>query len=280
VDRSPPESQVAALPAVTGPKKFQVSWAGQDVGSGLSHFSVYVSRDGGAHELWLPATTALADTFYGEQGHTYGFYSVGEDSVGNREPAPPVDDAITTVDTTTAAMASLMSVHAQSDRVELAWYVGQGQGPARLWKKTSDGAWTVFAEQSPDGSGRVSFVDADVVPGQRYGYRLGVLGAGAERIAGETWVLVPADFHFALRGARPNPAHGQIFADFSLAEPGEATLELFTVTGRKIATRPVGRLEPGDHEYSIGTDFRLPSGVYLMRLVQGQRSETRKVTVK
>lgn len=280
IDRSPPESQVAALPAVTGPKKFEVTWGGQDFDAGLRHFSLFVSKDGGPYETWLPATTAQADTFYGEHAHTYAFYSVAVDSVGNIEAPPSSADATTRIDTTTAAAAALVSAHAQRNRVDLTWFLDAETRSARMWRRALDTDWTLLAEVTPDANHFVTFADTSVTPGQRYGYRLGIADRGEERFVGEIWVQVPNDLHFAVRGARPNPAPGRIVADFSLADPGEATLELYSVTGRRIASRSVGALGPGDHLVPIGVDFRLPPGTYLVRLIQGERSATRKVTVE
>jgi hypothetical protein len=63
-----------------------VSWSGQDDpgGSGIATFDVFVSTDGGPFTPFQTATTAAPATFAGAVGHTYGFYSVAIDEVGNR----------------------------------------------------------------------------------------------------------------------------------------------------------------------------------------------------
>src|SRR4029077_11033555 len=98
-----------------------------------------------------------------------------------------------------------------------------------------------------DGMGRMVHVDTDVRPGIRYGYRLGLIDGGAERLLGETWVDVPSTARFALSGIRPNPAISGFSLAFSLAEVGPARLEWIDLAGRRVAAREVGTLGPGDH---------------------------------
>jgi RHS repeat-associated protein len=70
--------------------KFTVSWVGTDDsgGSGIDHYDVYVSDNGGAFTPFLLNTTSTSATFTGVIGHTYGFYSVATDGVGFAQPTP------------------------------------------------------------------------------------------------------------------------------------------------------------------------------------------------
>jgi RHS repeat-associated protein len=118
IDAGTPTSSVAALPAVS-PTSFTVTWSGQDDpgGSGIASFNVYVSDNGGPFTLWQSNTTASSATFTGVPGHTYGFYSVATDNVGNVQPTPTGAQATTTAKTaTTTAVASSVnaSVYGQS----------------------------------------------------------------------------------------------------------------------------------------------------------------------
>ena len=98
IDAGPPSSQVLALPSTTATAQFTVSWNGQDdtAGSGISSYDVYASDNGGLFTRFQQATVTTSATFRGVSGHTYGFYSVAIDNVGNRESAPTIADAITT----------------------------------------------------------------------------------------------------------------------------------------------------------------------------------------
>lgn len=93
----PPTSTVAPLPAYS-PASFIVSWSGSDDGGpGVATYDVYVSDNGGAYTPFITATTATTGTFQGVIGHSYRFYSVATDLLGERETAPATAEAATTV---------------------------------------------------------------------------------------------------------------------------------------------------------------------------------------
>ena len=95
-DTTAPASLVSALPADSYPQ-IALSWSGQDEagGSGLTHFDVYVSAEGGSFTPWLQRTTLRSAVFPGTAGARYAFYSVATDLAGNREEAPDTPDATT-----------------------------------------------------------------------------------------------------------------------------------------------------------------------------------------
>src|SRR5207302_643579 len=92
--------RVNALPAVTNTTTFTVSWLGQDVpgGSGIARYDVYVEDDEGPFKPFLLGTTSTSYNFTGQAGHTYSFYSIATDNVGNRQATPTAaQEATTTV---------------------------------------------------------------------------------------------------------------------------------------------------------------------------------------
>jgi len=103
IDAGIPEdaSQVQRLPATTTSTDFAVQWSGEDDqnGSGIGTYDIYISIDDGQFQPWREAITATSDTYSGQIGHTYAFYSIATDNVGHREPAPSplVPDAKTFV---------------------------------------------------------------------------------------------------------------------------------------------------------------------------------------
>jgi RHS repeat-associated protein len=98
IDIAAPASSVSRLPVATGATNITVRWAGDDgTGSGVSHYDVFVSMDDGPYELWLDDTMDTASVFSAEAGHTYAFYSIATDHVGNREAVPAQFDARTIV---------------------------------------------------------------------------------------------------------------------------------------------------------------------------------------
>jgi RHS repeat-associated protein len=89
IDAGAPTSHVDPLSAESLPN-FTVSWTGQDDagGSGIAYYDIYVSDNGGPGQLWQSQTTATSAVFHGQIGHSYTFYSVATDNVGNVEPSP------------------------------------------------------------------------------------------------------------------------------------------------------------------------------------------------
>ncbi|WP_412067819.1 hypothetical protein [Rubrivirga sp. IMCC43871] len=74
----------------------------------------------------------------------------------------------------------------------------------------------------------------------------------------------------------PNPTTGPLRVSFALAAPGEASLAVYDVLGREVASAR-GRLGAGPQHLAL--DATLPAGVYVWRLAVGDQVETGHVTV-
>ncbi len=94
IDAGAPTSTIA------GPKfasaKFTLTWSGSDdvAGSGIATYDVFVSDNGGAFLPYLVGTTQTSALFTGVPGHTYSFYSVATDNVGNTQLTPATGQTI------------------------------------------------------------------------------------------------------------------------------------------------------------------------------------------
>jgi hypothetical protein len=97
LDNTPPTSSVQPLPSTAPAASFTVTWSGTDVGAGVQDYTIYVSDNGTAFTAWQQNTTATSATYTGQVGHTYGFYSIARDLVGNIEPAKTNAEATTMV---------------------------------------------------------------------------------------------------------------------------------------------------------------------------------------
>ena len=180
------------------------------------------------------------------------------------------------LDRVTPALAALVNASAVSGQVQLQWELGVSTS-ASLYRTTDGQAWARIARLTPDGSNRVRYEDGSVTPGQRYGYRLGLVVDGREVTAGEAWVDVPLQAEFALKGARPNPSNGPLTLSFSLANSSPARIELVDLSGRRVFEQQVGDLGAGFHVVRL--DANLPAGIYAVRLTQGSRTLTTKATI-
>jgi hypothetical protein len=173
VDVSAPTSAVAALPQYS-PASFTVSWSGSDGsnGSGIASYDVYVSIDNGRVKPWLTGTTLTQATYPGQDGHSYGFYSVATDRAGNRQPTPNAAQAVTTVDvsTPTSSVAALPQYSPASFTVS--WPNGSdgGSGSGIAYYDiyvTADGGVTYTPWQTHTTATSASFTGQD---GVRYGF--------------------------------------------------------------------------------------------------------------
>lgn len=98
IDALPAGSSVLQLAQEQPLSNFEVQWSGADdgSGSGIRDYTIYVSDNGGPYTSWI-TTDATSAVFTGENEHTYRFYSIARDNVGNIESTPSEPDAIATV---------------------------------------------------------------------------------------------------------------------------------------------------------------------------------------
>lgn len=95
-DTLPPTVTLTALPQ-TSPPNILVRWQGEDFGSGIAGYELWVSRDGQPLQPWLTATTAISAAYAGETGHAYSFAVRAWDQAGNELPPPEQGQATTQV---------------------------------------------------------------------------------------------------------------------------------------------------------------------------------------
>ena len=97
IDKDAPTSHISALPATVSTPSFSVQWSGTDAGSGVQDYTIYVSDNGGPFTASQTNVISTSAAFAGVVGHTYGFYSVARDLVGNVESKPQVAEASTQI---------------------------------------------------------------------------------------------------------------------------------------------------------------------------------------
>jgi RHS repeat-associated protein len=95
----PPVSHVIALTSKEN-DSFVVKWTGDDgiSGASLERFDVFASQDGGAFSAWQTGITATSALYSGAlHGHTYAFYVVSTDYIGQVETKAAVAETQTTI---------------------------------------------------------------------------------------------------------------------------------------------------------------------------------------
>ncbi len=97
VDATAPVSSVGVQPARSDTASFYVFWSGEDEGSGIRNYQLYISRSGEPFEPYQSATADTSLLFAGELGSSYQFFTIATDNVGNVEPMKSTGEAVTVV---------------------------------------------------------------------------------------------------------------------------------------------------------------------------------------
>ena len=182
-------------------------------------------------------------------------------------PAPP------------AVAVSLLEASAVDGYVQVRWALADHGAAVTVYRRDEASDWMPAGGPQNGARGIVTFVDRDVTAGRRYGYCVGIHTEAGEVRAGEVWVTVSSATRTALHGCRPNPVREAPIVAFSLAGTARARLELLDVAGRRVLSRDVSPLGAGEHVLRLDGPQEIPAGVYLVRLTQGSRVLTSKVTV-
>jgi hypothetical protein len=171
----------------------------------------------------------------------------------------------------TAARLSLVDAEAGERSVRLRWHSALDAGrSARIERSMPEGEWVLIGEADVDASGLLVHEDRNVQPGVRYGYRAGISGDSGMDWTEPAWVDVPATGRaLAFLGGRFRVLAGAIDVEFSLPGPGPARLEAFDVIGRRVASKDVDGIGPGNGAIRLAAAGELPPGVYFLRLSQG-----------
>jgi hypothetical protein len=183
------------------------------------------------------------------------------------------------LDQVTPALVSLETSEASPLVNRIVWQLSAQIVEASVERRQAQGGWESVARLTPSGTGRIRYDDHDVVPGERYGYRLRIRENGTESVHAEVWLTVPDLPSLALHGARPNPIERDLVLSFALASGEPALIELFDTSGRRVVVRDVGGLGAGEHTVSFARAPGLAAGIYFARLSQGGRSRIARVCV-
>jgi hypothetical protein len=126
------------------------------------------------------------------------------------------------------------------------------------------------------------YVDASVAAGVEYSYELeAVTLNGAKERFGPVKVRARGGIRpaaFSLAQNFPNPARSSTSVAFTLAEPGNATLDVFDLSGRKVATVTKTPCPAGKNAITLDTG-KLAAGVYVYRLSSGTCVATKRLAV-
>jgi hypothetical protein len=176
-------------------------------------------------------------------------------------------------DTPVPALATLASAIAKPGQVDLSWYAQQSTS-ATVYRRTIETDWSALGPADSRGDGLLTYTDRAVTAG-RYAYRLGV----DQQFTPESWVDVPSGFTLALEGFNPNPAAGAFQIAFTLPSDSPTSLDVYSVSGRRVLSRDVGSMGPGNHVIDFASHTEMGPGVYWVRITQAGKTLTKKGVV-
>ena len=172
---------------------------------------------------------------------------------------------------------------AHGTTLDVTWDTPQGvsASTADVYNSLDGGqSWTRIAQ----GVANTGHYNWSVVSGLSTHARLAVVLDTGEYGVSDEYTLTspvgigdPEAVTFALKGISPNPAKGPFGVNFSLPDNKHATLSVFDVSGRRVASREVGTLGAGRHNVTVGN--RLKAGVYMIRLDREGASLTTRAAV-
>src|SRR5260221_9584067 len=173
-------------------------------------------------------------------------------------------------------------VQAGTDKVTIEFYSAYASD--RNWtsyRMGDDGVWTAIGSPVVYGQGLMLLQDSHVTPGAAYSYHVGALDTNGQMAYSTTvQVTIPTGLEFALVGATPNPSHGDKLAiNFTLPTFGRASMQLVSVTGRVVKDLDLAGYGAGRHTIDLSQGTTIHSGLYFLRLSQGDRTLTQPVTV-
>jgi hypothetical protein len=178
IDAGVPASAVRSLPSDQTCPGISLNWSGSDDagGSGVKGYSIYVSDNGGAFTPWLLQSTDTSGVYYGQAGHSYAFYSIAEDNVGNREAIPAQPDATTRISGSLTFSSTTLTFASTGGSGTAAVSTSAGCP----WSVSSDASWiNLVSGASGSGSGNVVF---SVAVNTGTSTRTGKLTIGAETL--------------------------------------------------------------------------------------------------
>lgn len=180
-------------------------------------------------------------------------------------------------DIPTAIDVSLVESRTDGKVVDLTWHLGTRLVDPTLYRSTDATPWLPVTTLRADGTGLVHYQDAEVQPGVRYHYQLGISVDGQEEFYGLTSVAIPGPTSLRVDGIWPTPVIDRASVAVTLPTSAPARLQILDLAGRVVASRDVS-LGIGSHRLDL-TEVGWTPGLYLVRLIQAGQIATARATV-
>jgi hypothetical protein len=167
-----------------------------------------------------------------------------------------------------------------SDFVQLTWFGSDRAGQwVDLLRSSAVDPPRPLARLRVEPSGRLEYVDRDVYAGSRYAYWLYSVGLDDAILLDSLTVITPARPRLALGTIRPLPAGSTAVVELALHPSIAADLECIDVSGRRVFETRIEGSESPPQEITLTGLRGVASGVYMLRLSQGDEAATARIVV-
>jgi hypothetical protein len=167
-----------------------------------------------------------------------------------------------------------------SDFVQLTWFGSDRAGQwVDLLRSSGVDPPRPLARLRVEPSGRLEYVDRDVYAGSRYAYWLYSVGLDDAILLDSLTVITPARPRLALGTIRPLPAGSTAVVELALHPSIAADLECIDVSGRRVFETRIEGSESPPQEITLTGLRGVASGVYMLRLSQGDEAATARIVV-
>ncbi len=236
-------------------------WCGTDVG-------VYNSTDGGA--TWAPYTTGMpiVSVFDMSLQAPNRILRVATHGRGMYERL---------IDAPVATQLALVGAEIVAGKPQMTWFSADGANESmNLYRRAVPGDFELVGPIRADGTGMITYTDADAQAGRSYEYEIGLINNAGESRLGKVWVDVPTAPVFGIRRLA-DAGKGPMQFSVTLTSAAPARLELVDVTGRRVADQSLAGLGVGEHRVQLDASVR--PGVYFARLSQAGKMSSTKVSL-
>ncbi len=183
-----------------------------------------------------------------------------------------------------ATLLKSFSAERRSNVIEVRWSITENSDcdPFTVSRSIDGAPFEAIPDASIEFSGAVfCFSDGGVEPGKTYRYRVAYSSSGTAHTLFETNAISMPALPLTLYQNYPNPFNPATSIRFYLPNPAEVKLEVFDVSGRRIALLAQEHLQAGSHTVEWqGMDDRgtkLASGTYFCHMRVGSTVLTRKM---
>jgi hypothetical protein len=182
-------------------------------------------------------------------------------------------------DSSTPTLPSFVSFEANAGRVVVTWSAPGLPGvEVGIDRARGEEGWMRLAQVDADASGRITYTDQAVTPGETNRYRLAIPSGASESYFGEVSVRVPG-VALAVWPEGANPSTRGPRLAISLPDGAPASLQVLDVRGRLVLRKGVGSAGPGVRHLDLAADRAFAPGLYFIVLRQGSQSARTHVLV-